>query len=293
MKVDLVMWTKNGERTLPCVLDRINQVIPNDMINRRFIIDDRSIDRTCEIADLFGWKVIANEGTGISDGANTALKNVESEAFCSFEQDLLLARDWWNIIPQRLGDEKVAVVSGMRFADRPIPLMKLQKYVALKYRGEKYLSSYLKSRELSAFTLGKTLDNTIYRTSVIRDVGGFPKIGTNAGVDTALAYRLEKRGFIWAVDYSVQSVHLRKDLGEELNHQFWHGQQQRNMWFGVKKYTGVTVPVNFKSIVSRLFIAPFTGLFVALKMHDARIVIVHPLVRFYYAWGFLKGERRM
>jgi glycosyltransferase involved in cell wall biosynthesis len=290
MKVDLVMWTKNGERTLPWVLNRINQVIPNEVISKRFIVDDHSIDHTCEIADLFGWKVIFNEGTGISDGANTALKNVESEFFCSFEQDLLLSRRWWNAIPKRHEDSNIAVCCGMRFADRPIPLMKLQKYVALKYRGEKYLSSYLKSRELSAFTLGKTLDNTIYLTKVIREVGGFPKIGTNAGVDTALAYRLEKRGFEWVVDYNVHSVHLRKDLGQELEHQFWHGQQQRNMWSGIKKYTGVTVPVNFNSIVSRLFIAPFTGLFVAWKMHDARIVIVHPLVRFYYAWGFLKGE---
>src|SRR3989304_8467464 len=114
-KVDLVMWTKNGSETLPLGLKRISQVIPGNFVNRRIIVDDRSVDDTRKIAESSGWSVTFNEGNGISDGANTALKHVESPYFVSFEQDLLLARDWWEKIPPLLKTSHVAAASGMRF----------------------------------------------------------------------------------------------------------------------------------------------------------------------------------
>ncbi len=61
--------------------------------------DDASSDGTQNIASSFGWSVIPNKGHGISDGANTALEAVTSDFFISFEQDLLLAPDWWQKIP--------------------------------------------------------------------------------------------------------------------------------------------------------------------------------------------------
>jgi len=83
------MWTKNGANTLPSVLKRINEVIPGEFVGQKIIVDDKSTDNTREIAKTFGWTVVFNEGTGISDGVNTALKHVSSEYFISFEQDLL------------------------------------------------------------------------------------------------------------------------------------------------------------------------------------------------------------
>ena len=81
MKVDLVMWTLNGEKTLPLVLSRINEIIPKDIVNQKLIVDDGSKDNTVAISRKFGWNVITNEGKGISDGANTALKHVQTHIF--------------------------------------------------------------------------------------------------------------------------------------------------------------------------------------------------------------------
>ena len=120
----------------------------------------------------------------------------------SFEQDLLISRDWVQKIP-RLVEGKVAVASGMRFADKPVGIRALQKYVAKKYRGESSFSPYLKSRLWSAFTLGKSLDNTLYKTDVVNEIGGFPVTKTNVGIDTALAYEILNAGYDWKVDYSV------------------------------------------------------------------------------------------
>jgi glycosyltransferase involved in cell wall biosynthesis len=287
-KIDLVMWTKNGAETLPAVLKRINEVIPKEYVAQKIIADDHSTDNTREIAASYGWTVIFNEGTGISDGANTALRNVTSDYFISFEQDLLLARDWWAKIPPLLEKPMVGAASGMRFANKPAGVKKLQQYVARKYRGEAYLASWLRPRQMAAFTLGKTLDNTIYLTEAVRSVGGFPKIKVNAGVDTTLAYRMQQAGYYWIVDYHVQSVHMRKGLGQELKHQYWYATQLNEIWGRIEKETNKPPPITRSSIMSRFVTSPFTGLFVALKTREPTIAYIHPLIRLYYLKGYLE-----
>ncbi len=290
-KVDLVIWTKNGAETLPLVLKRISEVIPRKSVNRRVIVDDRSTDDTRRIAESLGWDVVFNEGNGISDGANTALKHVTSEYFISFEQDLLLARDWWDKIPRSLGNPKVAVASGMRFANKPIGIRKLQQYVAKKYRGETKLESWLKGREMAAFTLGKTLDNTIYRTKVVRKIGGFPLLKSSSGVDTILAYLVNQAGYYWVVDYGVQSIHFRRGLKQELEHQYWYAKQLDEIWTTIETEMNRRPPATKFSVMSKFFASPFTGLFMAWKTREPTISYIHPLLRLYYLKGFLESAK--
>jgi glycosyltransferase involved in cell wall biosynthesis len=290
-KLDLVMWTLNGASTLPSVLKRISEVIPCEFVGKKVIADDRSSDDTKKIAESFGWTVVFNEGKGISDGANTVLKHVTSEHFVSFEQDLLLASDWWAKIPPLLEKPRVGAASGMRFADKPRGVKKLQQYVAKKYRGEAYLASWLRARQMAAFTLGKTLDNTIYLTKAVKSVGGFPKIKVNAGVDTTLAYRIQQAGYYWIVDYNVQSVHMRKGLRQELKHQYWYATQLNEIWSRIEKETNKPPPITRYSIMSRFVTSPLTGLFVAFKTREPTIAYIHPLIRLYYMKGYLESER--
>jgi glycosyltransferase involved in cell wall biosynthesis len=285
------MWTKNGAKTLPLGLKRISEVIPDEFVNKRVIVDDRSTDDTRELAKSFGWNVVFNEGKGISDGANTALKHVDSEYFISFEQDLLLTYDWWNKIPPYLDNPKIAAASGMRFADKPTGVRKLQQYVAKKYRGEAELAPWLRARQMAAFTLGKTLDNTIYKTRIIKDLGGFPKMQVNAGVDTILAYKIRQAGYHWIVDYNVQSTHLRHGLRQELQHQHWYATQLHEIWRRTKIETNQPPPVTKYTVISRFLMSPFTGLFMALKTREPTVTYVHPLIRLYYLKGFLESEK--
>jgi glycosyltransferase involved in cell wall biosynthesis len=287
-KIDLVMWTYNGASTLPAVLERINEVIPKNLVHKKIISDDHSTDDSRKIAETFGWTVVLNQGKGISDNANNALRMVESEFFASFEQDLLLSREWWSKIPPALEDQKVAAASGMRFADKPVGVSKLQFYVARKYRGEAKLESWLRGREMAAFTLGKTLDNTIYRTNAIQKVGGFPKLVSSTGVDTILAYEIDQLGYHWFVDYNVQSVHLRKNLAQELNHQFWYAKQLPEMWRKIDEATHKKAPPVTKfGVIYRFAMSPFTGLFMAYKTREPSVAYIHPLIRLYYLRGYL------
>ncbi len=286
-KVDLVIWTFNGAKTLPSVLKRINDVIPSEIVNKKIISDDHSSDGTRDIGKSYGWTVVLNEGKGISDNANNALKHVESEFFVSFEQDLLLARDWWTKIPKALSNLNVAASSGMRFANKPPGVHALQLYVAKKYRGEAQLESWLKGREMAAFTLGKTLDNTIYRTEIVRAVGGFPKLASSSGVDTILAYEIANYGYQWFVDYNVQSVHLRQGLKQELSHQYWYAKQLNEMWRKIAEATHKKAPPVTKfGVIYRFIMSPFTGLFMAYKTREPSLAYIHPLIRLYYLRGY-------
>ncbi|MEM2145946.1 MAG: glycosyltransferase family A protein [Candidatus Jordarchaeaceae archaeon] len=113
-KVDLVMWTKNGAKTLPRVLRRIEKVIPNTYINNKIVVDDHSTDGTREIARGFGWSIYLNPKEGIGFGANEALKYVETEYFASVKQDVLLSSDWWVKITRHMANRDVVVAQGIR-----------------------------------------------------------------------------------------------------------------------------------------------------------------------------------
>lgn len=179
----------------------------------------------------------------------------------------------------------------MRFADKPAGVRKLQKYVAKKYRGEAELASWLRTRQMAAFTLGKTLDNTIYKTQVIKSIGGFPEMRVNAGVDSVLAYKIGQAGYHWVVDYAVQSVHLRQGLKQELQHQYWYATQLYEIWKRIQTETNRPPPITKSGIIYRFCISPFTGLFVAVKTKEPTITYIHPLVRFYYMKGLLEASK--
>ena len=257
MKVDLVMWTKNGEKTLLAVLNRISLVIPSENVGNRIIVDDDSVDRTRRIARLFGWKVVDNEGSGISDGANTALKHVETEYFASFEQDVLLNWGWWDSIPPFLKDSDVAVASGVRLPVFSKSLFKISEY------------SLEKARRLG-FPYFKTLDNTIYKTSVIRGLGGFPK--TRMNVDTVLAKQIKGTGFKWVVDADTVSIHLKSVL-DEVKSQYFYGK------FGER--------CNAKTVMRTAF-SPIRGLQVAWKKKHCQIMFIYPLLRLSHFLGVLR-----
>lgn len=153
-EVDLLMWTKNGERFLSKVLKQIGEVIPHKMINQKILVDDSSTDRTVSIAESFNWSVHTNEKGGMVNGIRQAFSYVETPFFVSVEQDVVLADNWWKIIPKLLEDSRVAVAQGARVPSHPV-LGAIYRY-GMK-RG----------------TVGlNTIDNTIYNTEKIKEVGG-------------------------------------------------------------------------------------------------------------------------
>mgnify|MGYP001040351532 CR=1 FL=1 len=276
-KVDLVMWTKNGERTLRTVLSRIDQVIPEDSVNQRIIIDDGSTDRTRDIARSFGWAVIDNKGHGIPDAANTALSHVVTERFISFEQDLLLDRKWWDNVPPLLDDPKAVVASGVRVPDRPSGLRITHEYIL-----ERQISKMSDQTQYSS--VGKTSDNTIYRTGFVRQIGGFPKLRFREGIDVFVARRVFEMGLIWRVSFGTKSFHLRQGLTQELMHHYWYGGCRREL----HRLMGSDVYANFPKAVLISLKSPLVGLHGAFVKSCPQILYIYPLMRLFALIGEIR-----
>jgi hypothetical protein len=228
-------------------------------------VDDHSLDETPLIAKDFGWQVFFNEGGGISNGANTALKHVTSDCFISFEQDLVLAKEWWNNVPKHLLDERVAIASGIRISNLP-GLRELDEYIIEEYERKNLIYP--------------TLDNTIYKTNIIRKFG-FPRLSISAGIDIVLADKLRYQGYLWKVDYKVKSIHLRNNLKDEFRHRCWYGACLRKLDPRL---------LNLKQLGILLF-SPLRGLDVAIKKKNALVAYIYPLIRFYYLKGILMSSK--
>lgn len=289
VKVDCVLWTKNGASTLDVVLKRINKVVPSENINHKFIVDDKSVDNTVEIAESNGWDVVPNMGAGISDGANTALKHIETDYFCSFEQDLFLASNWWSRLSKLIEADNVAVVEGIRLADKPAGIRKIEQYVIMRY--QKILahrSMYSKDKVKEAEGYGPTLDNTIYDAQILHYLGGFPKLPNfGSGTDSILAKRVRDKGFKWLADYSVVSTHLRGSFRNELRHCLWCSQT-----FPIINEQLYSQKITLGYLIPRLALSPFRGLRIAITMKEPSITYVYPLMRFASLQGISKGYKK-
>lgn len=277
-KLDLVMWTKNGSATLAPVLKRITEVVPADIVNKKLIVDDRSTDNTCEIAESCGWRVVPNDGNGISEGANTALRHVETTRFASFEQDLLLSRDWWGKIPPHFLDPKVAIASGIRFDFYPVAVRIIQEYTAQRYKTQEKPGGF--------FPYVKTLDNTLYRTEAIRKIGGFPNLAISVGIDHVLSQKLYQSGLRWKTDYDVRSIHLRQGLKEELAHNYWYGTHADQLEWALFHKN-----VKAFSLILRALLSPIRGLEIAFRKNAAEALYIYPLMRLHFLRGVVDSRR--
>jgi len=289
LEADLVMWTFNGSRTLDVVLKRINQVIPKQVVNQRLIVDDGSSDNTVSIAVARGWQVIRNEGRGISDGANTALKHVQTPFFCSFEQDLLLAPNWWDGISKIILGENVAAASGVRLPDKPPGLRKLNQYIMEKYRDVlEHPNRYSHAYYLEATTYGHSLDNTMYNTRILRSLGGFPinLPSFGVGADTVLLGVVRDNNLKWLTDYNVCSTHLRRGLREEISHNLWYTSARAYPIVNRQLYSS---QIHLAGIIPSLVLSPFRALKIAYKMREPSVTYVYPILRFTLFRGISKG----
>lgn len=287
MKVDLVMWAKNGAKFLPTVLKRFDEVIPKEEINKKILVDDHSCDKTVDIAKRFNWKVYENPSTGISSGANEALRHVTTSRFVSFEQDILLSKSWWYKIPNCLENPRVVSASGVRYSTKPVGIKKLEKYYVQRFRKIQKTKHRFEHRYIRSPC--QTVDNTIYRTDFIKSIGGFPRLSGTRGFDVILAHLIWKSGFEWVVDCTVESEHLRLGLKQVLHHAEENARNSHEVWTKITKETGLQRPHSDFYRFLRLFLSPLEGLVIAIKMREPTIFYVNPIKYMYQIRGFINS----
>ncbi|MEM3545936.1 MAG: glycosyltransferase [Candidatus Bathyarchaeia archaeon] len=275
MKLDLVMWAKNGAKYLPLTLKRIDAVIPHEVIGDKIFVDDHSVDNSVEIAKDFGWKVFINEKGGIGEGANLAFSKVKTEFFCSFEQDLLLTDCWFEKIFKYLEQPNVAIAQGWRLSTHPT-LRKFEEFGLEWFGGEKLYS----------------LDNNIYRTEIIRRLGGFPR-NVRYHVDAVLKSRILKAGLKWITDTSVISEHLKPmTIFEYAKRHYYEFSKE----IPTLLEDGILVEDEIRKLkpffqAVKLMFSPAIGLGLTLWKKEPTLLVYYPLIRIMKWKGYVEGKK--
>jgi glycosyltransferase involved in cell wall biosynthesis len=263
-KIDLVMWAKNGEAFLPTVLKRIDEVIPHENVCHKILVDDHSTDRTIEIAKSFNWDIYPNPRGGVPSGANEALRHVDCAFFVSVEQDVVLAKDWWERIPPYMNYDKVAVAQGINRSTEPT-LRKLDEYV----------HSRLKPSVDNPILFGVSIDNNIFRTKVIRQLGGFPN-DCPVCADTILVKKIVyETPYKWIVNTNVVSDHIRQSIKAYIKHAYTLSKLCARTPYCANE--AAQPPIS----MLRLFLtSPMRALIVAYKKRCPKLLYVYPAIRY-------------
>ncbi len=256
-KLDVCLWAKNSAKLLPQTLRRFDEIVPSEVINEKIMIDDHSEDDTVAVGKGFGWLVYQNPGSGVASAANEALRHVTTEYFISIEHDILLAKDWWpKILQDLLNDDNVAVAQGVRVFANPT------------------LRSIFKDR--LAFDQG--IDNNIYRTDIIRQVGGFPDV-CPVCTDVWLRKNVESARYTWIIDPTVVSEHFRLGVMHEISHRArLHRLCTCKRWHYPMKY-----------MLRVTLTSPGSGLKIGLRDKRPQAIVAYPFLRLRILQAHLSG----
>jgi hypothetical protein len=115
-----------------------------------------------------------------------------------------------------------------------------------------------------------SLDNHIYDTDFMREIGGFPTECPLA-VDRALHERVETDGKQWVIDVTVESSHIRDSLWQTLKHDY-------RLFSGIQREDQLVTIGDFKSFL----LSPASALRITKHTREPMLfpyVIFHNIVR--------------
>jgi len=266
-KIDLVMWTLNSEKYLAQTLNSIKKEIPNKFINRKIIVDGGSVDFTETIAWVFDWEFHKCR-KGIPYQANMALEMVETPIFASFEHDIILYPNWFSKIRDTIKPQDVAVSQGIRLSINKT-LRAIEKYGML--------------RDYVHYT---SIDNNLYKTKIISDLGGF-NLKCPVSCDRDLQDRVRANGFKWLINNDIISDHLVFDFRSYARK--CHERRLLNdykydvaniLFLGERKLKSNSL-VYFFDFLTKCFLSFPVGFLIAKKFNEPSACWGYPFWRFY------------
>jgi GT2 family glycosyltransferase len=210
--ISVVLCSRNGERVLPVALDRLGTQTLDPSGYEVIVVDDGSSDRTSEVAQAHGAKVVRLEPAGgLGAARNAGVRVAEGKIVAFTDDDCEPAPDWLSAIAAAFSDPQLDGVSGRvvpscanGFLHRylsarnplaPLPAELLRSHARL-YRLWLYLRTVLTSpveppdgSELYALVGA----NMAFRRDLIRELGGFEEAFMLGGEEQEFCARAHAR----------------------------------------------------------------------------------------------------
>jgi len=224
--ISAVITVYNKQKTIAKTLESLlsQQVEFKEII----VVDDESTDDSAKIIKEFASrhknvKYFSQKNQGVAKSLNTGLAMIEEEFITVLDGDVVLDENWlFELLPyfeSASGGKKIAAVAGLTKTLNPGNI-----WAALAGYNVEYRQSKIKSE----FVDHLSTTNTIYRKSVLDEVGLFdPKF--RYGQDNELSYRMIASGYKLALSQKTFCLHFWPESFMGFMKQRTHGALARMM----------------------------------------------------------------
>jgi len=195
--VTIAVPAYNEEKT---VTKTINSIVKSDYPREKIeiiVINDGSRDRTADVVEGlikrhkgFDIKLVNKQNSGKAPSVNVALNQARGEIFGVVDADSRIEADCLRLLMPHFDNEKVGSVISRIKVDRP------KKMLERMQRFEYIMSNMIRKLMARIGTLAMTPGVlSVYRTKVIRKLGGFDENENNLTEDLEIAMRLKYNGY--------------------------------------------------------------------------------------------------
>jgi glycosyltransferase involved in cell wall biosynthesis len=220
-KVTIGVCVRNCQDTISMAIDSImDQDFPHELMEVIFV-DDGSEDETLSIIKEYASrmdmkvKIFHHEWRGLGYSRNVVVQNASGEYIIWVDGDMILPKDHVRLQVKFMDENPKVGIAKAKYAMFPqentVALLENIPFVILGLQNH--------SGNLKLAGTG----GSIYRTSVVREVGGFDDKLTGVGEDLDLTYRIISSN--WAIKGSPASFF-------ELRETNWNDLWRKYIWYG-------------------------------------------------------------
>lgn len=209
-KITVMIPTLNCEKDIEDCLNALQEQTFKDF--EILLIDGHSKDKTIEIGEKYGCRIVYDDGKTRGHACNTGLRNTNSEIIAFTDADCIPKNDWLEKLVEHFDkEEKIASIGGPNTA--PYSDSFFAKVVDVVY-GSKIMSGETR--------YGVILDeltpiehnpgcNSAYKTKVAKEVMFDEDLPT--AEDVVFDYKILKKGYkIYFTPYAIVYHHRRPNL---------------------------------------------------------------------------------
>ncbi len=185
--ISVVVPVRNEEKIIErCLQALLHLNYPKDRYEI-LVADGCSTDKTREIAQRYGARVLNNEGRSRAMGVNVGIENASGDYIAFTDADCVADTNWLKNSLKYFVDDKVAGVGGPNIVpDGTKPFIKAIEFVSFQTPTALTLKTPGEVRSIAGC-------NAVYRAEVLKKFHPLPQIGYIE--DTLLNHRIRKAGF--------------------------------------------------------------------------------------------------
>lgn len=206
MKVDVIVLTKNSEKTLNFTLESIAREVP---CNELIVVDGGSNDKTLEIANKYDARII-KEVKGIALARYVGALASSTEWICYVDSDIYLYPLWYKWVSRWAKDSEIVWIQGLTLE---------HSYTMMTYALSKTLR-YLKWGCVS-------LSNSLIKRDVVISCKSLMDKNLNAGEDAVLYRHVKSLGGCVILEPKAQSLHIPDSFPHDMHAYYRAGSSQK------------------------------------------------------------------